>query len=521
MIWAAGFALLLAGAGQAPAAAQTPQKAQSSQTAQTPQAAPTAQSDVVFRSDVALVRVDAQVLDRGNRAITGLGPRDFVLREEGRPQEIRNFSTEQMPVDVVLLLDVSVSMRPHIQRIASASHQAFRMLGENDRAAVMVFDRSTRQRLPFRPARSGDVESELERLLDRERFDGGTDITRGLLDAAQFVSRNARKGARRAIVIVTDDQTERNRDEEAVERALTRADAVLCALIAPDAMRSGRQPGGGGGGYPRGGGGYPGGGVGGPLGGIILGRRGGGGYPGGRGGGYPGGGYPGGSSRTRSAGTAEIAQASGGDSVAVDQASAFEDTLERIRERYTLHFYTPPDVKGAQERRVEVALSDTARRRYPGAEVRYRHTYYSGDGTVASGPAPASAGTSASAGTASGSGGAEEPVVTRMPERGGDRSASDEDAPPRLRRRPGVDSAGSSRQGPLNPDSDSGGWRRADTSSKAESPASSSPTSASQKDAAPAPVCGGGWRRVDEINPCPEPETKPAPATGKKTSEKP
>src|SRR5258708_35496839 len=81
-------------------------------------------SEVVFRSDVSLVRVDAQVVDRDNRAITGLRVSDFVLREDGRVQQIRNFASESLPVDVLLLLDVSGSMRPHVQRIADAAHQA-------------------------------------------------------------------------------------------------------------------------------------------------------------------------------------------------------------------------------------------------------------------------------------------------------------------------------------------------------------------------------------------------------------
>src|SRR2546426_2894991 len=83
---------------------------------------------VVFRSDVSLVRVDAQVVDRDNRTITNLRAEDFVLREDGRPQQIRNFGTVSLPVDVVLLLDVSASMRPHVERIVSASHQALSVL---------------------------------------------------------------------------------------------------------------------------------------------------------------------------------------------------------------------------------------------------------------------------------------------------------------------------------------------------------------------------------------------------------
>src|SRR5581483_7727622 len=145
-------------------------------------------SGVVFHSDVALVRVDAQVVDSSNRAITGLTAQDFVLRENGKTQEIRNFESENMPLDVVLLLDVSASMRPHIQRIADAAHEALRVLQEGDRVAIMVFDRSTRTRMPFRSGVS-NTEQELERLLNQESFNGGTDITRGMLDAAAYLQR--------------------------------------------------------------------------------------------------------------------------------------------------------------------------------------------------------------------------------------------------------------------------------------------------------------------------------------------
>src|SRR5580704_4955552 len=223
-----------------------------------------ADDEVVFKSDVSLVRVDAQVVDRDNRAITGLRATDFVLREEGKTQPILNFASENMPVDVLLLLDVSASMRPHVQRIADAAHEALRVLRDEDRMGIMVFDRSSRLRMPLRNSRN-DVEREMNRLLDQETFRGGTDITRGLYDAATYMGRSGRRDARRAIVILTDDETQLNRDEEGVSRALTRADTVLCALIAPDAMG-----GGGMGRYPQGGGSWPGSSGGGPLGGIIL-----------------------------------------------------------------------------------------------------------------------------------------------------------------------------------------------------------------------------------------------------------
>jgi VWFA-related protein len=151
---------------------------------------------VVFKSDVALTRVDAQVLDGDGRAITGLQAGDFVVSVDGRTAPIRNFANENMPMDILLLLDVSGSMQPHVERIASASEQALKVLSPQDRIAIMVFDTSTRVRLTFRNTHS-DVTEELNRLLRSERFSRGTRITSALLDAAKYVQREGRPGTRR------------------------------------------------------------------------------------------------------------------------------------------------------------------------------------------------------------------------------------------------------------------------------------------------------------------------------------
>ena len=43
-----------------------------------------AADDPVFRSEVAMSRVDARVMDRDGRMVTGLGPKDFVLKLDGK-----------------------------------------------------------------------------------------------------------------------------------------------------------------------------------------------------------------------------------------------------------------------------------------------------------------------------------------------------------------------------------------------------------------------------------------------------
>lgn len=328
---------------------------------------------VVFKSDVAMTRVDAQVVDHDGRAITGLQVSDFVLRLNGRVLPIRNFASENMPIDILLLLDVSGSMQPHVERIASAAQQALNVLADKDRVAVMTFDTSTRIRLPFTNSHS-EITSALNRLLRSERFNGGTRITHALLDAAAYVEREARPDARRAVVVLTDDETQDEEDEPRVEAALARANAVLSFLQAPYEL-----PGMNGGGRPHGtwgsgGGTWPGGG---PLGlpgsgPVILGRRGPGGY--------------GGSDPSHSAGTADIARDSGGDTMRVDEASSLEDTFARLRQRYALYFYLPEGTTAADEQNLRIDLSQEARLRFQEAEIHYRRVYMSGGSGDRSGP---------------------------------------------------------------------------------------------------------------------------------------
>jgi VWFA-related protein len=301
-----------------------------------------AEDEIVFRSDTTLVRLDVQVLDAGRRAITGLEKEAFHLRENGKEVAIKSFASEAIAIDVLFLIDVSGSMRPHVERMAEAAHRALPGLRPQDRMAIMVFDRSARLRTPFRSAAGGG--REFDYLLRSESFDGGTDITRAMLAAARTMQQQARKDARRAIVMLTDDQTEFDRNDELVVRSLQSADAVMSVLLVPAITAFG-----GGGGYPRRGGVI----IHGPQ--IGLPRV--------------------GNTRTRSAGSAEIGRESGGDAMRADDAGALDSTLERIRQRYALFFSLPAGVREGEHRSLTVTLDETLRRRYPDASLRYRRTY--------------------------------------------------------------------------------------------------------------------------------------------------
>jgi hypothetical protein len=343
--------------------------------------------DVVFKSDVALTRVDAQVVDRNGRNVTDLQVDDFVLRVNGKIVPVRNFASEDMPIDIVLLLDVSGSMQPHVERIASAAEQALNVLTDKDRVAIMVFDTSTHVRLPFRSSHS-EITNALRHLLRSEGFNGGTRITSAMVSAANYIGREARPEARRAVVILTDDETQDQEDEPRVESALARVNAVLSFLQAPYEPPTFAGRGGGGGRrhgtWGSGGGvGFPGGGTGWPGGGGV-------GFPRGGGGGGPwGGGGPGGygmGDPSHSAGTSQVAQDSGGDTMRVEEASSLQDTLTRLRQRYALNFYLPEGTTSGDAQLVKVDLSQEARLRYRDADVHYRRVFMSGATGSQSGP---------------------------------------------------------------------------------------------------------------------------------------
>jgi hypothetical protein len=71
----------------------------------------------VFRADVSLVHVDAEVTD-GTRTLSGFHQEDFVIKDNGQTQTILHFSQDEEPLDLILLFDISGSMRPKIAKVA-------------------------------------------------------------------------------------------------------------------------------------------------------------------------------------------------------------------------------------------------------------------------------------------------------------------------------------------------------------------------------------------------------------------
>ena len=103
------------------------------------------------RLDVQFVEVYAAVLDRGGRPIEALGPDDFSITEDGVTQSVSRFEhVRDLPFHVGVVIDNSASMRGALDTAKRAALRFLeRTLSENDRAAVITFNRLPHLAVPL------------------------------------------------------------------------------------------------------------------------------------------------------------------------------------------------------------------------------------------------------------------------------------------------------------------------------------------------------------------------------------
>lgn len=101
-----------------------------------------------FRSGLELVRVDVAVT-RDGHPVTDLGPGDFVLRDNGVPQKVREVIVERVPLDLTLVLDVSSSVKGEkLARLADAARQLVQGMAADDRVSLVTFSHRVTLRQP-------------------------------------------------------------------------------------------------------------------------------------------------------------------------------------------------------------------------------------------------------------------------------------------------------------------------------------------------------------------------------------
>lgn len=289
------------------------------------------QEGPTFSTGVSLVHADAEIVTAEGRTLSGFKKEDFRVFDQGKEQHILYFSEGQEPLDLILLFDVSGSMRPKVQEVADAAAEGMQELRTGDRIAIMAFNSRSWTVAPFTEDLAQVQRSIQERILTLP-FRGATFIQSAIFHGAQDLLSERRTGRRRAILVITDNFGQRTKKESTVVRELWEADALLSGLIVTSKAAVTRTFAGA---------------VMNPA--LFLATQ---------------------------VGIEGIAAKTGGDFIrAADPASMFRESMHRIRSRYTIYYAMPADAKPHSIRKVRIGLTPEAARRSANARVRARTGY--------------------------------------------------------------------------------------------------------------------------------------------------
>jgi len=184
-----------------------------------------------------LVAVSAIARDKAGQPVIGLTRDDFLLKQDGKPQQITYFSQgSNLPLTLALMVDTSGSQRAHIRDEIAAGAVFFRsmMKQPEDRAVLVQFDNNILQL-----ARITSSIPTLEHALAylSQSHDAYRGYGRGggtlLFDAICAVSKIefSNQLGRRAMVILTDggDNGSEFSEKKAIEEA-QRADIMIYSV---------------------------------------------------------------------------------------------------------------------------------------------------------------------------------------------------------------------------------------------------------------------------------------------------
>ena len=158
----------------------------------------------IFRLDVRVVQVDAQVLSKKTRhAARELKPEDFEIYEDKVRQQVSSFSQDTLPLSVVLLFDLTDSVRPVLKSLADGALVALQHLKPEDEVSVMVYAASA-QVLQEATTDRALAAAAIERASHMESEEAAF-FNEGIFQAAEQLTKGKNPSSRRVIIWLTDD----------------------------------------------------------------------------------------------------------------------------------------------------------------------------------------------------------------------------------------------------------------------------------------------------------------------------
>ena len=177
-----------------------------------------------LRKDVDLVLVPVTITDPMNRLVTGLEKENFELTDNGKQQEIRHFSSEDAPISLGVIFDVSGSMADKIDKSRQAVVEFFRTANPQDEFFVVAFADKPELLCDYTSSVE-DIQAKLVYAIPKGRT--------ALLDAIYLAIDKMRKAhyERKALLIISDGGDNHSRYTESEIKSMVReADTQIYAI---------------------------------------------------------------------------------------------------------------------------------------------------------------------------------------------------------------------------------------------------------------------------------------------------
>ena len=150
-------------------------------------------------ANVDVVQVTATVTDRGHY-VKNLPQSAFHVWEDGRPQTISHFQSRDVPLDLVVALDISGSMTQALPKLKQAAKDFVGAVSSKDRVSVLGFNDSI-----FTLARGAIDPAERVQGIDQLAPWGATAMYDVIMTAVDGLGQGS---SRKALIVFTDGEDE-------------------------------------------------------------------------------------------------------------------------------------------------------------------------------------------------------------------------------------------------------------------------------------------------------------------------
>jgi VWFA-related protein len=172
------------------------------------------------RVDVDVVQVTVSVSDSRGRFVKGIPQDAFHVQEDGRPQAITHFASEDVPLELVAAIDISGSMAPAMSKVKTAVKEFLAEVPAHDRVTLLGFNDNI-----FTLTRKATDAAERMKAVDRLAPWGSTALYDVLLRGIDILGRQT---GRKALVVFTDGEDQGSHATiNDVERRMQSSDVTL------------------------------------------------------------------------------------------------------------------------------------------------------------------------------------------------------------------------------------------------------------------------------------------------------